>query len=66
MKNKAHAWETIGRGGKRSSVSISYQYCDRCGLIRLKNEASERAARGDCRGTWPTQGVVYVPVKAKI
>ena len=65
MKAKPHAWESIGRGGRKSSVSISYQYCDSCGLIRLRNTASESAARGACRGTWPAQGVVYVPFKAK-
>lgn len=65
MKNTAHSWEHIGRGGRKSSVSIPYQYCDRCGLILLKNDASRRAAKQPCRGEWPTQAVVYLPFRAK-
>jgi hypothetical protein len=56
----------IGRGGKKSSVSISYQYCDRCGLIALKNEATARAAKAPCRGTWPEAATVYMPFKARV
>lgn len=54
-----HAWEAIGRGGRRSSVSIAYQYCDRCGLIRMRNDASELAASAPCSGVWPVACVVY-------
>jgi hypothetical protein len=56
---KTHAFTAFGRGGKKSSVSIPYQYCQNCGLILLKNEASQKAAKASCRDEWPTQCIVY-------
>ncbi len=45
-----HHFELIGRGGKKSSVSVPYQCCAKRGLILLNNEATRRAAKAACKG----------------
>jgi len=62
-KNLPHAFEKVGKGGKKSSVSVPWQYCDRCGLVLLRNEASNKAAKAPCSGEWPVKAVVYLPFK---
>jgi hypothetical protein len=44
-----HNFEPLPKA-KRSTCSVSWPVCKRCGLIGLRNEASERAARKPCPG----------------
>lgn len=44
MSTRPHVW--VATGLRR----IPWAVCDRCALVRLKNEISERAARKPCEG----------------
>jgi hypothetical protein len=46
-RHESHSPRMIGKS-KRSSVSISWPVCTRCGLIYLKNKTTEQAIRRGC------------------
>ncbi len=46
MSTKPHSFDGQLGGKKRCHA----HYCTRCGLIMLKNEASQKAARKPCPG----------------
>lgn len=50
-EGKQHQWKPGPRGGKRSTVSgCPWPVCARCGLVALKNQASDKAASEPCPG----------------
>lgn len=47
----AHAFDAVATVTKRTTVRpIPWVVCQHCGLVALKNEASQRAARAACPG----------------
>lgn len=46
---KPHRWTPLTLK-KRSSISLPWSVCSRCGLVLLRNEASRRAAKAACKG----------------
>jgi hypothetical protein len=44
----SHKWTSFPTH-KKSTVTLSWPFCYRCGLIRLKNQISIKAANDDCR-----------------
>lgn len=45
-----HNFAPIGKRAKRSTCSIPWLCCRRCGLILLKNRATDAASRKACPG----------------
>lgn len=49
MADLGHAWVQRGKRA-RSTASFAWPICDRCGLVALRNPASQAAARKPCGG----------------
>ncbi len=49
MKKKAHFWGIL-LSAPRSTVRITNPVCLHCGMMWLKNDASDRAAKASCPG----------------
>jgi hypothetical protein len=47
IRRTTHVFVTLGRA-KQSTVTIPWPVCKGCGLVLLKNPASQRAAREPC------------------
>lgn len=49
MSRKPHVWVpfTVRR---KSTVTIPWPVCQRCGLIKLRNERTDAAVRAGCDG----------------
>lgn len=48
-KSRPHWFEHFPRK-KKETAWLPWPVCIRCGLLLLKNEASQRAAKQSCRG----------------
>lgn len=44
-EKKGHSWKKLGR--------LPWQWCPRCGLVWLRNEATMRAIRAGCEADEP-------------
>lgn len=49
MATKPHVYGTLPKA-KRSTTTLTWPVCKRCGLVLLMNEITNRAARQPCPG----------------
>ena len=47
---KAHVFERLPKAKKEKHSRIAYVCCRRCGLVALRNKATERAMKKACEG----------------
>lgn len=50
MTMKPHSYEKLPKAKKEKHSRIAHMVCKRCGLVLLRNKATERAQRQACPG----------------